>query len=173
MMYIWLMEQWERLKVMSDWSEADYNKWRDYLPGVYKGRDLFGKPHPSNVCSFKSHGHSVLISLETEHRFNPTTTRIYPTLDDEVPKRWAREDATYKLIGYRIHVWSKKNSIISESYTVKSLDQIERTITRLRAKVTAACHHEGNNTVIASPYRHEHKFLCLDCNEEWGYDSSG
>jgi hypothetical protein len=146
---------------MNNWDEEDYNKWRNYPPGDYMYKNLCGRPHPSNVCSFKSDGHSVLLSLS----FKPKPLRAVRI--ERLPK-----ERTVTLLGYAVHVWSKRSPIISICQTVESLEEIHDKIEELKAAVHRLCHHDGRNERLKS-YAMEHKFRCLECGEEWGYDSSG
>lgn len=137
------------------WNENDYNKWRDYPPGEYWGKDLFQHPHPHNTCSFTRDGYPVLVSVNYE-----VLARLTHAIH-------------YSHRGWIVTVWLPHPGvpIISEDEVVRSLDDIEAAIVRLKEKVNSACKHP-NSERLPRRYPMLHEFKCLDCGKTWGYDSS-
>jgi len=141
--------------------ECRYEVFRKYPPGEYKRKDFLGQPHPPNVVTFKSNKKRVLVSLN----YTPVALRAIK-IDEPF------EDRVFNLVGYYIHVWSEKSPIISVSETVSSVDEIADKIEELKEAVKSACHHK-NSISLPQKYHMLYEFLCLDCGEKWGYDSSG
>jgi len=140
------------------WNESDYNKWRNYPPGEYWGKDLTWYPNPRNTCSFDVDGYPVLVVLNTL----------------PIERDTKKFDTYYRHSGWIVTVWRPDPGIpiTSADEIVTSLDDIDAAVERLKEIVNNACLHP-NSERLRPNYPMTHRFKCLDCGKVWGYDSSG
>jgi hypothetical protein len=146
------------------WNESDYNKWRDYPPGIYWASDLTMNPHPRNTCSYESDGYPVLVTIN------------YSVLERKRREVQGRmiHDSLYDYTGLLVTVWRPKPGIpiTSSSRLVNNVDEIDDVVEELKKEVASACLHK-NSTALPSRWACDHRFKCNDCGKTWGYDSSG
>lgn len=149
---------------MTIFNEDDYRKWENYPPGTYWASELLQPPHPKNTCSYDSDGYPVLVVLDTEVKSYPLRT----------PDKRKQVDRVYAHKGFVVMVWLPRTGapVTSRRGVVKSLDNIDDMVEKLKAEVDGACLHP-NSTPVPNPYPMNHEFVCDDCGEAWGYDSSG
>ncbi len=157
--------------LMSDWDESNYKKWTHYPVGKwYWDYELTKPPHPRNTCAYKSDDYPVLIVLNlrlVDHK-----------LEWDEHANSGEHHNLYDLRGFDVAVWQRPNPsepnshITSASGTVTTLVEIDDMVERLKIAADGKCLHKNSKSLPTS-FVSEHKFLCSDCGETWGYDSSG